>query len=89
LGKDGAYASGSYKTGIKGVNGMKGADSAKIIAVLKDKTHGYAGKMDEKDFQDLALFVSKGQVDMRKYIDYGTKEPKGDAAIPPAARPPN
>ena len=40
LGKDGAYASGSYKTGIKGVNGMKGAEIAKIVAVLKDKTHG-------------------------------------------------
>lgn len=80
LGKDGAYASGSYKTGIKGVNGMKGAAIGKIVAVLKDKTHGYAGKMDEKDFQDLALFVSKGQVDMKKYIDYAAKTPKGDAA---------
>jgi thiosulfate dehydrogenase len=80
LGKDGAYAKGSYKTGIKGVNGMIGADNAKIIAVLKDKTHGYAGKMDEKDFQDLALFISKGQVDMMKYIDYATKKPKGNAA---------
>lgn len=80
LGKDGAYASGSYKTGIKGVNGMIGADISKIVAVLKDKTHGYAGKMDEKDFKDLAMFVSKGQVDMKKYIDYSTKKPRGDAA---------
>ena len=80
LGKDGAYAAGSYKTGIKGVNGMIGAEPAKIVGVLKDKTHGLAGKMDEKDFQDLALFVSKGQVDMGKYIDYGTKTPKGDGA---------
>jgi len=79
LGKDGAYASGSYKTGIKGVNGMIGADVAKIIAVLKDSTHGYAGKMGDKDFNDLALFVSKGQVDMTKYIDYSTKAPKGNA----------
>jgi len=79
LGKDGGYASGSYKTGIKGINGMIGADSAKIITVIKDKTHGFAGKMDEKDYQDLALFVSKGQVDMKKYIDYATKKSKGDA----------
>ncbi len=78
LGKDGGYATGSYKTGIKGINGMIGADTAKIIAVLKGKTHGYAGKMDEKDFKDLALFVSKGQVDMKKYINYATKTPKGD-----------
>jgi hypothetical protein len=80
LGKDGAYASGSYKTGIKGVNGMIGADTAKIIAVMKDKTHGYAGKMDDKDYMDLAMFVSKGQVDMKKYIDYGAKKSKGNAA---------
>ena len=36
-------------------------------------------KMPEKDMGALALFVSKGQVDMRKYIDYGTKKPMGDA----------
>jgi Cytochrome C oxidase, cbb3-type, subunit III len=73
LGADGAYGSGSYKTGIKGINAMAGADLAKIVAVLKDGTHKLSGLMADKDFQDLALFVSKGQVDMRKYIDYGTK----------------
>ena len=80
MGKDGAYAKGSYKTGIKGVNGMKGADPAKIVAIMKDKTHGYSDKMGEQDYQDLALFVSKGQVDMNKYIDYGSKMAKGDKA---------
>jgi len=80
-GKDGAYASGSYKTGIKGIGGMAGADMAKIVAVLKDGTHKLAGKMDEGDYKDLALFVSKGQVDMSKYIDSAAKAPKGgDAA---------
>ncbi len=81
MGKDGAYASGSYDTGIKGINGMRGADPAKIVAIMKDKTHGFAGMMDEGDFQDLALFVSKGQEDMDKYIDRASKMPKGgDAA---------
>lgn len=80
MGKDGAYASGSYKTGIKGINAMAGADTAKIIAVMKDKTHGLAGKMDEADYMDLANFVSKGQVDMSKYIDAGAKKPKGGDA---------
>ena len=80
-GKDGAYASGSYNTGIKGVSAFAGADTNKIIAIMKDATHGLAGKMDDKDFQDLALFVSKGQVDMDKFIDRATKLPKGgDAA---------
>ncbi len=76
MGKDGAYAKGSYKTGIKGVNGMWGAPVAKIVAVIKDDTHGFAGKMEAEDYQDLALFVSKGMVDMSKYIDYKAKTPK-------------
>ncbi len=78
MGKDGAYAKGSHFSGIKGVGGMAGAKPAAIVAVLKDKTHDLAGKMDDGDFQDLALFVSKGQVDMDKYIDRATKAPKGD-----------
>ena len=65
-GVNGAYAEGKHSTGIKGVDGMAGADPAKIIAVLKGDVHGYAGKMEDQDFQDLALFVSKGQVDMSK-----------------------
>jgi thiosulfate dehydrogenase len=76
-GKDGAYASGKHSTGIKGINGMAGAAPAAIVAVLKDDTHALAGKMEDEDFQDLALFVAKGQVDMDKYIDRATKLPKG------------
>ncbi len=79
-GKDGAYASGSYKTGIKGINGMAGADTAAIIAVMKDETHALAGKMDDQDFMDLANYVSKGQVDTGKYIDAAAKMPKGGVA---------
>jgi len=81
LGKDGAYAKGSYKTGIVGVNGMWDAPIAKIVAVIKDDTHGLAGKMDAKDYQDLALFVSKGMIDMKALIDYKAKAPlNGNAA---------
>lgn len=80
-GKDGAYASGSDKTGIKGIRALAGADPAKIVAILKDDNHKLADKMAERDFQDLALFVSKGQLDMDKYIDRAGKSPKGgDAA---------
>lgn len=77
-GKDGAYAKGSYLTGIKGLEAMADADPAKIIAVMKDKDHGYDGLMAEQDFVDLANFVSKGQVDLSEYIDYTTKKTKGD-----------
>jgi cytochrome c553 len=80
-GVDGAYGSGSYKTGIKGIDGMAGVDIANIVAILKDDTHKLSSLMADEDFQDIAMFVSKGQVDMSQYIDYSAKAAKGgDAA---------
>jgi thiosulfate dehydrogenase len=38
-GKDGAYSKGKHFTGIKGIQGMMGASTADIIAVLKDDKH--------------------------------------------------
>lgn len=75
MGKDGGYASGKHSTGIKGINGMMGADTGAIIKIMKDKTHGYTDKMDDDDLMDLANFVSKGQLDTDKYIDRASKMP--------------
>ncbi len=69
MGKDGAYASGSYKTGITGLRHLQGAPKSRVIAAMKDNTHGYSGKMSDADFADLANFVVNGQVDMDKIID--------------------
>jgi len=80
-GADGAYGSGSYKTGIKGINAMAGVEVSKIVAVLKDDTHKLSTLLGEEDFNDLALFVSKGQVDMSKYIDYQKKAVIGGDAV--------
>lgn len=80
MGKDGAYASGSYETGIAGVRSYDGADPAQVVAVLKDKTHGFGDKMDDDAMNALAMFVTKGQVDMDQFIDRETKKAKGDAA---------
>ncbi len=80
LGADGAYSSGKHASGIKGINGMKGADPAKVVSVLKDSNHGYGDKLSSDDLNALALFVSKGTIDMDAYIDRATKKPKGDAA---------
>lgn len=78
LGAEGAYASGSYQTGITGVRGFVDAEPAAIVAVIKDDTHGFADLMDERDFEDLALFIAKGQVDMDRYIDRASNAPNGD-----------
>lgn len=80
MGKDGAYASGSYKTGIKGLTNLKGASNSVVIAAMQDATHGYAGKMNDQDFTDLANYVTKGQIDIDTIIDRSTKVARGDKA---------
>lgn len=83
-GKDGAYAKGKHFTGIKGVNGMKGGDPAKVVAMLKGD-HGYGDLLEDEDLKDLANFVTKGQIDMNAHIDSGSKMPKGGDAARGAA----
>ena len=79
-GKDGAYAKGSHMTGIKGIGGAAGKDPAAVAAVLRDKIHGYTeAQLSAKDASDLALFVSKGQGNLGKYLDAANKV-KGDGA---------
>ncbi len=78
-GKDGAYAKGGHATGIKGITGAKGKDPAAIAAVLRDKNHGYTpAQLSDKDAGDLALFVSKGQIEMAKYVEGGKVKGNGD-----------
>jgi mono/diheme cytochrome c family protein len=80
LGRDGAYSKGPHYTGIKGIQDMAGADPSRIVSVLKNETHGYAqlGLMEDSDFQDLANFISFGQVDSNNLIDSSTRTAKGD-----------
>ena len=80
LGKDGAYASGKHASGIKGINGMRGADPADLVALLKADAHGFGNLLADEDLKDLANFVSQGQIDMDQFIDRASKAPKGDAA---------
>lgn len=78
MGADGAYKSGSHATGIKGINGMAGADPAAIVAVLTSAEHGYGDKLSEENLNDLANFVAYGSVDWSLYINED-KSMKGDA----------
>lgn len=80
LGKDGAYAKGSWLTGIKGVGGVAGKDAAAIVETLKDANHGFAGAVEDGDLMALATFLSKGRIDMDPYVDRATKKAKGDLA---------
>ena len=79
-GKDGAYAKGSRFTDIKGIRDSAGAAPDRIAGILRDKTHGYSEAMiPNKAAAALALFVSRGQVDVEPYIDRASKKANGDA----------
>jgi len=78
-GKDGAYAIGSHYTGIKGVRGVAGADPERIHAILMNDTHGFTERtMPHSAMEKIALFLSKGQLDMDRYIDRATKAARGN-----------
>jgi len=78
-GKDGAYSKGSHYSGIKGIRAYDGKKGDDVVKVIRNKTHGYTKAMiSDTAAQKLALFVTKGQIDMDKYIDRKTKKVKGD-----------
>lgn len=78
-GNQGEYATGNHATGIKGIRGMVGVDPDQIISVLRNRTHLFGAVLKYRDLQDLANFVSRGQVDMDTFIDPKTRLARGDA----------
>ena len=79
-GVEGAYSKGSHFTGIKGVSGMAGADPAAIAALLRADLHGYTPDMlPDAALAELALFISKGQVDPAPFMLDGKSN--GDVAV--------
>lgn len=81
LGKDGAYSSGAHFSGIVGIKAYAGKPTAEIAAIIRNSTHAYTDKhLSDTDVNDLAMFVSKGQIDVTPYIDAATKTAKGDPA---------
>lgn len=78
-GNEGAYASGSHATGIIGLREMAGIDPEIIQMIIMDDTHRYFRDLIPRSAtQKIALFVSKGQIDMDVYIDRKTKTAIGD-----------
>lgn len=79
-GADGAYAKGSHYSGIKGIRAWVGGSTAEIEKIIRNDTHRYTKDMiPDEAVRNLALFVSRGQVDMPQYIDYATKTARGEA----------
>jgi len=79
MGEDGAYAKGSHATGITGVRGVAGMEPEKIHQIIMDDTHGFTEQtMTHSAMEKLALFLSKGQIEMDRYIDRETKKARGN-----------
>ncbi|MCU7893105.1 MAG: hypothetical protein KZQ78_16535 [Candidatus Thiodiazotropha sp. (ex Ustalcina ferruginea)] len=63
-GVDGAYSNGDRFTGISGVLGMAGRPVADILAIIRNRNHGYTKDMiDDQSANSLALFISEGLID--------------------------
>lgn len=80
IGPNGRYSTGSHFTGIKGISGMAGGDTAVIAAAIRGGAHNFgADQIDDQAIIDLANFVSQGQYDAASFIADGKST--GDPAI--------
>lgn len=77
-GVNGAYAKGSHKTGIKGVQAAKSMSVIDIVAILKNNTHSYGSVMPDSALAQLANFIKHGQIDISSYLDNKTLQANGD-----------
>jgi len=73
-GATGIYSKGGHFTGVKGTMGVRGWSSEAILPILRDANHPYTPEMiSDDEMLRVAAFLSKGQVDMRAFIDYETR----------------
>jgi len=82
-GVDGAYGSGSHKTGFVGVMGVSGKDANEILGILKGSAnpdHDFSAYMDDQALTDLALFLSGELRDDSALINSDKSLAGGDAA---------
>lgn len=78
-GEDGVYGKGPHYTGIKGLRRMVGADPDEIEKIITDATHAYTPDiLPPGAVTKLALFVSRGQINMDQYIDRETGHVHGN-----------
>ncbi len=90
-GKDGAYATGSHRTGFPGVMAASGLTAQQLIdmigagqpaaggPVLAGHVFQGDGLLSAKDVKDLALFIQEELQDDAETISYATKRSKGNA----------
>ena len=83
-GKDGAYGSGSHKTGFPGVMAAQAKSVDQLKGILKGSTnpkHNFSSVLDDTALTNLATFLKHGLVDLATAVDAKAKKPvKADMA---------
>jgi thiosulfate dehydrogenase len=73
LGVDGAYGSGSHRTGFPNVmalaNKMTAEDIVAHLKGMKDPAHDFSAYMDNTTLAQLAVFLKNGMIDDTEYIN--------------------
>ena len=65
---------------MPGLGRLAGTDPRWIAGILRDRVHQYSLEMiPAAAAAELAFFISSGLIDMDRYIDPNTGEPRGDA----------
>jgi thiosulfate dehydrogenase len=72
MGREGSYASGIYKTGFPGIQRFSGKSKNEVLEILTNDLHNMGSRLAEKDLDNLAIFVVKGQFDFTNLIDVET-----------------
>lgn len=80
-GIDGAYSSGSHKTGFTGVWAARTEEKSHIFDQIagSGEDHDLTGVLSDADLLDLTKFITDGLIDMSLYIDYSSKDALGDS----------
>ncbi|MBW1853517.1 MAG: hypothetical protein JRJ00_02370 [Deltaproteobacteria bacterium] len=79
MGVDGAYGSGSHKTGFDGIYDSRTKSAGELTTFFKTGDHDFSAQFSDQDIADVVSFITTGQIDMTLYIDLDTKEANGDA----------
>jgi len=77
-GKDGAYATGSHKTGFPGILDSHHMPIEQIESILKGSTnpgHDFSSVISDASIHKIAVFIRTGLIDLKYYVDYSTKQP--------------
>lgn len=70
---------GSHFTGIKGLRDQVAKSPESIAKIIRDTTHGFTPSLiPEPAIKELAMFISRGQMDRDQYIVRDTKKTHGN-----------